>query len=267
VNADWQAVDAKRRYDLTAQPLGTKGSRVVIGVAISALVAIGIAVLVHVVLFPPEPKYSIDASSVALTASDVGSGLTLVSDGDAGPSQRPREPLPYQQQFHSGTDRYFMTQSALVAPGKTEIETYQQAHGFPPTIVPTIFGPFVADHQGLFEVDDQELSYHTASSAHPDYMCCDNGGTDISNFTANYDNWRTYPVHLGDEGNAGGGIRHSFTNPPQEYEEQVFRIRWRHGPIVSTLFLRGAHDLTFDAGMRLAQIVDARISSALQQGK
>jgi hypothetical protein len=246
----------------------------VLGVGISVLLAVGIAGLAHV-LIPPsgsaphgtttEPSYRIDPASLALTKTDVDASFPLVNEGPLGPSQLSAFPLPYQRQFTGGWARNFMVQAALVPPGRTEIETYEQAHGYLPTDPPTIFGPFVADHQGLFEVSDFELTYRVASAAHPDYLCCDGGST--VNYTANYDNWRTYPIQLGDKANAWGGIRRSPTHPPQDYEEQTFRIRWRHGPVVSTIFIHGAHDLTLDPAIHLAQIVDTRIASALQQSQ
>lgn len=258
---------------MPTKPLRNNSSRVALGVGISVLLAVGIAGLVHVLVPSPgssphgtttEPSYLIDPASLALTKTDVGASFPLVIDGRHAPSQQHGlVPPPYQQQFTGGWARNFMVQSALVPPGRTEIETYEQARGVPLSDPPLIFGPFVADHQGLFEVYDIELTYHVASAAHPDYLCCDGGST--VNYTNNYDNWQTYPIQLGDEANAWGGIRRMPTDPPQDYEEQTFRIRWRHGPVVSTLFIRGAHDLTLDPAMHLAQIVDARIASALQQ--
>jgi hypothetical protein len=244
--------------------------RIVVGVGISVLVALGIAGLVHILDARPgavtESTYAIDPTSLALTTADIGSSFPLVTEGPIGPTQHASAiyPVPYQQYFLGGWVRVFMVQSSLVPPGRTELETYERAHGFAPTDPPTIFGPFVADHQGLFEVSDAELSYQVASAAHSDYLISRPGKDTIGNYRFNYDNWQTYPIQLGDEADAWGGIRRSPTNPPQAYEEQTFRVRWRHGPIVSTLFTHGAHDLTLDTALRLAHIVDARIASAIQ---
>jgi hypothetical protein len=245
--------------------------KVALSVAVAVLVAVGIAGLVHV-LWPPAstataPTYSIDPTSVSLTTSDVGPTFRLVNDGALGPTQRtaPGHPLPYQEQFMGGWARNYMVETALVPPGSTELDTYEQAHGFPPTNPPTIFGPFVADHQGLFEVSDLEVSYHVASAAHLDFLVSYPSSSEIANYKANYDNWQTYPIQLGDEADAWGGIRDSPTGPPHAFEEQVFVVRWRHGPVVSTIFLRGAHDLTLDTALHFAHIVDARIASAMQQ--
>lgn len=250
-----------------------KSSRVLLKVGLSLLVAVAIAGLVHV-LVPPsgaaqqsapmEPTYSIDPAAVALTTTDVGTTFSLVNEGGLGPSQRsaPGHPAPYQQQFFGGWARNYMIQSALVPPGRTELTNYAVQIGIYPSDPPTIMGPFVIEHHGLFEVSDFEESYHQAGAAHPDYLCCDAGST--ANYTANYDNWRPYPIHLGDEANAWGGIRRTPANR-DDYEEQTFRIRWRHGPIVSTIFTRGAHDLTLDSALGFAHIVDARIASAMRQ--
>jgi hypothetical protein len=180
-------------------------SKAALGFGISVLVAIAIASFVHILWSSPStavaPGYSIDPAYVALTAADVGPTFPLVNEGPLGPSQHtpPGFPLPYQQQFVGGWDRNFIVQNALVPPGGTEIETYEQAHGFSPTNPPTIFGPFVADHHGLFEVTDTEISYHTASAAHPDYLVSYPTGDETTAYETNYVNWRMYPIQLGEE--------------------------------------------------------------------
>lgn len=259
----------------------------VLGVGVSLLLAVVIAALAHVFAGPPssptsvptsnaqtaytvnpaEHAYSIDPARVALTTADAGPHFPLVTQGGIGPTQPSFRPLPYQQQYVSGWLRYFMIESALKPPGRTEIDNYSTSLGLTPSDPPTIFGPFVAEHSGLFEITDTEQSYHFASAAHIDYLCCDGGSTD--NYTRNYVNWQTYPIHIGDETFAWGGIQRM---PPdrqgveyQDYWEQSFTIRWRRGPVVSTLFIRGAHDLTLDPGISFARLIDQRIASTLHQ--
>lgn len=262
--------------------------KVVLGVGVALLLAVAIAALAHVfaglpsdsptgvptpnvqtayTVNPAEHAYSIDPALVTLTTADAGPQFPLVTQGGIGPTQRSYKPLPYQQQYVGGWVRYFMLESALKPPGRTEIDTYSKSLGIEPSDPPTIFGPFVTEHSGLFEIIDTEQSYHYASAAHIDYLCCDDGSTE--NYTRNYDNWQTYPIHIGDETFAWGGIRRTQTARQgfvdQEYSEQSFTIRWRRGPVVSTLFIRGAHDLTLDTGISFARLIDQRIVSALQQ--
>jgi hypothetical protein len=240
--------------------------KVALGVGIAVLVAVGIAGATHVLSSTStEPAYSIDPASVALTTADVGPNFPLVNEGALGPSQHtaPGFPLPYQQYFLGGWARNFMIESALVPPGRTEIDRYSEQLGIQPSDPPTIIGPFVTDHAGLFEVSDFEISYHLASAAHLDYLVSHPGPEANSNYTANYDKWRTYPIQLGDEADAWGGIRDTPAKR-DNYEEQTFRVRWRRGPVVSTVFIRGAHDLTLDSALHFAHIVDARIVSAME---
>lgn len=238
-----------------------KGKRrwlgIALGVTASVLIAVVIAAVVHQMLPEGAPTYALDADRLALAPADMGSQFTLVGDANAGPTQMTLRPLPYQQQLFEGRLHYFVVSSALSSEGQAEIASWQQPRGFTPTNPPTIFGPFVDEHTGIFEITSVELSYRTADAAHQDYRCC------TFDFADNYAGYHTIPIQLGDEANAWGGIRDSPTNPPEEYEEQVFYIRWRHGPIVSTLWIEGAHDITFDQAVELAHVVDQRIAAAL----
>jgi hypothetical protein len=254
---------------MPAKQSGKLSSRVAVGVGLAVLVALTIAVLVHVLSAPsgtaPEPTYAIDPKSLMLTTADIGASFSLVVQGSLGPSQHtaPGYPVPYQRYFLGGWGNYCMSDIALDPPGRTELDHYSQQLGIPPSDPPTVFGPFVAEHQGLFDVSDDELSYQLASAAHPDYLISHPGPDANGNYLANYDHWQTYPIQLGDEADAWGGIQDTPAKR-DDYEEQVFRVRWRHGPIVSTIFVRGAHDLTLDTALHLAHIVDARIASAIQ---
>lgn len=231
---------------------------IALGITASVLIAGVIAAVVHQLLPPGASTYALDADRLALAPADVGSQFTLVVDANAKPTQMTLRPLPYQQQLFEGRLHYFLVNSALSPQGRAEIASWEQPRGFTPTDPPAIFGPFVTEHTGIFEVTSVELSYRTADAAHKDYTCC------TFNFANNYAGYHTIPVQLGEEANAWGGIRDSPTNPPREYEEQVFYIHWRHGPIVSTCWIDGAHDITFDQAVELAHIVDQRIAAALQ---
>ncbi|MBF6591669.1 MAG: hypothetical protein IVW57_14245, partial [Ktedonobacterales bacterium] len=142
--------------------------------------------------------------------------------------------------------------------GEAEIDNWQLANGYQPTHPPTIFGPFVADHTGAFEITSAEQSYHTTDSAKADYHCC------TFNIADNFAGFRTLPIQLGDEATAWTGIRNSPTDPGEDYEELTFNISWRHGPVISTVWLFGAHNITFDQAVAFARLVDQRITQALQ---
>jgi len=45
----------------------------------------------------------------------------------------------------------------------------------------------------------------------------------------------------------------------------VYRIHWRHGPVVTTLWVLGAHDVTFADAQRWATVCDQRIAQALHE--
>jgi hypothetical protein len=129
-------------------------------------------------------------------------------------------------------------------------------------------GPFVAEHTGVFDISSRALSFQTEDAARQEYHCCHYEDRDL-----NFDDYRTFPVHLGDEGDGWTGISKSITavgsSVPQmptnpAYQERTWVIHWRHGPVVAQITIWGAHDTIRDDALRFAEIVDARITQALQ---
>ena len=240
--------------------------RILPGVALSVLVALGLTVLLHTLLAPPE--YHIDAGQLVLTQADVGSQFTQTDEGAAPLAQWTLNVLPYQQQVVSSRSRDFMANSALSAEGRQQIGDWERQYSFPVTNPPAIMGPFVAEHTGVFEISSRALSFRTEDAARQEYHCCHYVDEDL-----NFDDYRTFPVHLGDEGDGWTGISKSITtigsSAPQmptnpAYQERAWGIHWRHGPVVTTVAVWGAHDITLADALRLAGIVDGRITQALQ---
>lgn len=232
--------------------------QVALGIAASALVALVITVIVRQAWPPGEATYALDPQALQLDPPDIGLDFTQIVDAPLGPSQQSLHPFGYQLDYLSGSLRVFMVNSALNESGRAEIANWEQPRGFTPTNPPTIMGPFVSDHSGIFEVDSQVRSYKSVSSAHQDYQCC------TYNWSANYTDWHAVSLQMGDEGDSGGGTRNMPTNPPRDDEEQAYILHWRHGPIVARLYVFGAHDITFAQCLRLATVLDQHISQALK---
>lgn len=154
--------------------------KVLAGITASLAVAVVIAALVRPWLLPPT--FSVSPDQLELSQADVGPQFALLRAAHAGPSnQHALNPPRYFQDFRGGRYRFFIARSALSPEGRSEIDSWLQAHGFDPTQVqvdpdvPLIVGSFVEDHSGIFEINDVELSYSTTDSAHLDYLCCDYG--------------------------------------------------------------------------------------------
>ena len=240
--------------------------RILFGVALSVMVAFALTALLHTLLAAPE--YHIDATRLALTQADVGSQFTLVDEGAAPLAQRSLNLLPYQRQVVSSRSREFMANSALSAEGRQQIGDWERQYSYPVTNPPAIMGPFVAEHTGVFEISSRALSFRTEDAARQEYHCCHYEDRDL-----NFDDYRTFPVHLGDEADGWTGISKSITtvgsSAPQmptdpAYQERTWVIHWRHGPVVAEVTLWGAHDIALADALHLAGIVDARITLALQ---
>lgn len=240
--------------------------RILPGVALSALVAFGLTLLLHNLLTPPQ--YHIDAGQLGLTQADVGSQFTKVAESGASPAQQTISPLPYQQQLVSGRLREFMANRVLSAQGRQQIGAWESQYGFQPTNPPLIMGPFVAEHSGIFDVYSVVLSFRTEDAARQEYHCCHYVDEDL-----NFDDYHTVPIHLGDEADGWTGIRKSLkvagstaTQMPTDpaYQERTYAIHWRHGPIVTNVAVWGAHDVTLDDALHIAEKVDAHITQALQ---
>jgi hypothetical protein len=236
------------------------------GVALSVLVAFGLTLLIHNLL--TAPQYHIDAEELLLTSADVGPLFTQAGEGSVGPTQSTVSPLPYQQQMIAGRLREFMANSVLSPQGRQQIGDWESKYGFQPTSPPTIMGPFVAEHNGIFDVISVVRSFQTVDAAGQEYHCCHYVDRDL-----NFDDYHTVPVHLGDESDGWTGISKSLTivgsNAPKmptdpAYQERGYDIHWRHGPIVTTVAVWGAHDVTLAEAMHIAEKVDAHITQALQ---
>lgn len=235
--------------------------------AVSTVMAVILAALIHMwtaqaglatapIASPTSTvtRYALDPTALLLTAADVDPDFSIVIDEALGPTQRTAYPLPYQKELVGGRLRDIMITAALSPQSRAEIGNWQQARGFTPTNPPSIFGPFVAEHRGIFEMYDAVLSYQTTDAARQDYHCCT-----YPNLDENYADYTTLPAQLGEEADAWSGIRISPTNPPAEYEEQVYHIHWRRGPVVMTLWVLGSHDITFSDALRWANLIDQRI--------
>lgn len=242
----------------TVGPQGKSVGFRAMGILASIWLAVILAGSIYVWLAAnARPRYSIDPASLSLTAADVGPQFDIVHDSPAGPTQRAISPPPYQSDFVGGHLRVFMTQAALTDLGAAQIADWERAHGFTPTDPPTILGPFVADHSGIFEIDDVQRSYQTADAAHLDYACCTYNREEI------FHQYHTIPVQLGAEADAFTGLN-EIANAGDADLELQFTIHWRHGPIVSVVSIAGSHDITFDQALHLALIDDQRITQALQ---
>ncbi|MFI5274596.1 MAG: hypothetical protein ACHQ4H_16310 [Ktedonobacterales bacterium] len=229
------------------------------------LVAVGLALLIH--NWQAMPTYRIDAEQLLLTQTDVGPQFKETGEGNVGPAQQTHTPLPYQQQMISGRLREFMANSVLSTQGRQEIGAWEQQYGFAPTNPPTIMGPFVADHTGVLDVVSVVRSFQTEDAARQEYHCCH-----YVDLNLNFDESHTVPIHLGDEADGWTGISKSLSGPSispamptsSAYQERGYSIHWRHGSIVTNVAVWGAHDVTLDDALRIAQRVDAHIVQALQ---
>lgn len=242
-------------------------SRVAVGIGIAVVLAVIIALVAHAILNPPESRYTIDPQQVALSLADVGAQqYSVVDTSDYPPtpwllSHAGSGPFePFEGQYYKGWRVDFYVTSVLTPQAEAEIGQWQAARGFQPTDPPTIFGPYVAEHTGIFEIVDAEQSYHTASAAHDDFVCCTAGKA--SDYAANYDGWHALSIQVGDETYAWSGIRDTPANC-DDYEELVYFIHWRHGSVDSTIWIFGAHDVTSGQMLTLARLVDSRIARAL----
>lgn len=237
----------------------SRATMVKIGIGLTLCILV--AAVIGIATRPaPAPTYAIDPSQLALTAADVGSDFALLTDsGGLPPAQRTVRPLQYQQQYLRGRQRSFMAQSALSAAGMAEIGDWERQHGFEPTDPPTILGPFVTDHSGIFEIDSAVRSYRTVDAARQEYHCCNYNRESI------FHNYQTLSVRLGDEADAFAGVLIELSGVDDAYLTQEYSIEWRHGPIDSSVSIRGAHDITLDQVYRLAQIVDQRITTTLRR--
>ncbi len=204
-----------------------------------------------------QPRTNI--ANFVLSQADVGSQFTMLIDSIAGPTQRSPFELPYQHDFVGGHFRYFMTNAALDPTGKAQITNWEEAHNFPITSpYITIMGPFVSTHTGVFVINSQVLRYSNADSAAADYHCCKAVGNQ-NNFT----DYQTPNVKIGDESQAFSGIERYVAAPNPQDCMQLYAIHWRRGDFVSFLSVLGAHDIQLSDAMRLAQIVDQRITQEM----
>lgn len=239
---------------------------IVLGVIASILVAAVGAAILRVWL--AAPTYDLDPKSLLLTQADVPASLMLDATGGVGPAQDTVSPLPYQQQMIGGLIRIYFARSVESPAGLKEINGWISKYGVPISNPPVIKGPFVTDHSGIFELDEVVRSFQTVDAARQEYHCCSYPGR-ATNFT----DYRTLTVQLGDEADAWTGIQRPLSGPsispamPQDskYEELGFSLHWRHGPVVTTLSIWGAHDITLDQALELARITDARIVQAMRQ--
>ncbi len=242
----------------------TPPRKVLLGISLSVVVAAAIALLLRAGL--AGPSYTIDPASVALTSDDVGSQFSVVSTGPVPPAQHTIEPLPYQREYVGGQVRTFVSASVLSPEGTREINEWSQRYGGPVTSPPTVMGPFVADHKGVFEIFDVERSFKTADAARQEYHCCQYVGRDQS-----FSDSQTLAIRLGDEADGWTGINKPLTGPtispsmPTDaaYQERGYSLHWRRGPIVSTLAVWGSHDITLGDALALGRIIDRRITQTV----
>ncbi|HEX6122180.1 MAG TPA: hypothetical protein VFY89_03415, partial [Ktedonobacterales bacterium] len=200
------------RINQRAQAMKAHGHwrRVIPRVALAILAAAAITALllkVFGVYGVFSPRYSVNPLSVLLTSGDVGSRYTLMGTGAVAPAQQTGNPLPYQQQYIGGLARLYIANSVLSTAGQQEIDSWEQQYGFNPTTPPTIMGPFVADHGGIFSINNVERSFQTTDAAWHEYHCCHYVGRDQS-----FDDYHSFEVQgLGDEANGWTGIRKAVT--------------------------------------------------------
>src|SRR5487761_2321424 len=239
----------------------------VLGLASGAAFTL-IAVLTYALWFNPS-MYDIQPDAALLTNGDVGSSYTQTGTGSVGSAQLSISPLPYQQKMLGGRIRVFTAISELAPAGQKEIVDWLQRYNIPFASRPTAMGPFVADHQGIFEIYDVVRSFQTIDAAKQEYHCCTYDRS--SSFTG----YRTLQVHLGDEADAWTGIKRPPSGPsisaaiPQIdlYQERGYVVHWRTGPVVSTIAIWGAHSITLSDALRLASIANSRIMAAIKNSK
>lgn len=203
-----------------------------------AFVGMLLLILAFTLLRSISSPHQLSSATLTLQVGEV-SGYRLLVNTVAGPTQRTPHPLPYQQQFLNGNLRYYMADTVLTQKSLSEIESWAKLHNVPVTNPPTIVGPYVLDHSGVFAITSEGLLYADTKSAIADFHCC----TYVDR-QASFAQYHEIPVHLGDEATAFGGILDSPAHDPH-YEVQLYAIRWRQGTVVSVVSIIGAHDVVF----------------------
>lgn len=203
---------------------------------------------------PVAPSPALQPSALTLQQGEVGSGYRLMVNGPTGPTQRALKPPPYQNQFEGGSLKYYVSTNVLEPASLDEIDTWASAHGVPVTSPPTIVGPYVVDHHGVFAITSVALVYADVQSAIADFHCCT-----YLDREASFANYQVLTVHIGDEATAFGGITQTPAHDPQ-YEVQIYAIRWRHGSVVFNMSILGSHDISLQDALRLAQIQDGNVT-------
>lgn len=224
-------------------------------VGLLVLIVIGVAAFKLTAPSQTAPSHAIQPSALTLQQSEVGQGYRLMVDGSAGPTQRALIPPAYQKQFEGGNLKYYVSANVFEKSSLAEINTWASAHGVPVTSPPTIVGPYVNDHHGVFTITSQSLLYADEKSAIADFHCC----TYVDR-QASFANYHELAVHIGDEATAFGGVLDSPAHDPQ-YEVQLYAIRWRHGNVVCSVSITGSHDIGFQDVVRLAQMQDSNVTN------
>jgi len=221
--------------------------------AIFTFVAVLMLIIAFTALRSVSSPHQVSSATLTLQVGEV-SGYRLLVNTVAGPTQRTPYSLPYQKQFLDGNLRYYMSDAILTKSSLSEIESWAKLHHVPITNPPTIVGPYVLDHSGVFAITSESLLYADAKSASADFHCC----TYVDR-QASFAHYQEIPAHLGDEATAFGGILDSPAHDPH-YEVQLYAIRWRQGSVVSMVSIIGAHDVVFQDVLRLAKIQASNIT-------
>lgn len=218
-----------------------------------------VGLLIVIVVFAASKALAspqeIQPTALTLQQSDVGQGYRLMVNVPARPTQKGLYPLPYQKQFVGGNMKYYVSVNVFTPTSLNEINSWATSHQVPVTNPPTIVGPYVIDHHGVFTVTSRVLLYSDVNSAIAEFHCCT-----YANNLANFSNYREISVHIGDEATASGGILDTPAHDPK-YEMQLYAIRWRHGSVVCFVSVAGSHDVVFQDVLRLAQLQDSNITN------
>lgn len=202
----------------------------------------------------PTACYGLEANALdahaylpqALLPSDL-SGYTMMIDiPGSDPRRKPCGLIAKRTQA-------FVRNDAVSGPGRAEVDAYTRRLGYPITAQPLfpIQGPFVLDHEGVFDVQSQTTAFLNTTDAqnYADHLWA----------AAHGPKWTT--LSLGEAGVRAGEI---FGGDPQ-YQHWYATAIWRNGSLVVAIDAygtRGADDML----RRLIPIVRTNTSEGLIHG-
>lgn len=148
----------------------------------------------------------------------------------------------------------FVRNDAVSGPGRAEVDAYTRQLGYPITAQPLfpIQGPFVLDHQGVFDIESQTTAFLNSTDAQNE--------ADSLWAAAQGPKWTTLSL-----GEAGVRASEIFGGDPP-YHHWYAKAIWRAGTVVVAIDAYGTRGATDDMLRRLIPIVRSTLSDGLLHG-